>query len=83
MKKYLIEVTSPAAAQKFDMLVPDCLQIGEFAQLVGGVFTTTSGGTYISGHSVIVCNKLTGDVLNPDLFIRDLGFRNGTKLLVY
>lgn len=83
MKKYLVEVTSPSAVQKYDMLVPDCMQVGEFAELVSGVFSVTSGGTYVKGQSVIVCDRLTGEVYNPNSFIRDLGFINGTKLLIY
>jgi hypothetical protein len=83
MKKYLVEVSSPAATQKYDMLIPDCLQIGEFAKLAGELFYATSGDSYVLGQGVIVCNKLTGEVLNPNSYIRDLGFRNGTKLLLY
>ena len=83
MKKYLVEVASPAAAQKFDMMVPDCLQVGEFAQLAGSLFSATAGSASLPGQEMIVCDKLAGEILDPNAFIRDLDFKNGTKLLIY
>lgn len=47
MNKVLIEVTSPAAGQIFDMFVPDTLQIGEMISLISNVFAQTSNGTFL------------------------------------
>lgn len=83
MNKILIEVTSPAACQSYDMLVPENMQIGEFAYLVSSVFSGTSSGIYQYTGSSVVSEKNTGIVLNPNKTMRESNIRNGTKLILF
>lgn len=83
MNKVLIEVTSPAASQSYDMLVPENMQVGEFASLVSGVFSGTSNGIYQYTGSSVVSERDTGFVLDPNKTIRESNIRNGTKLLLF
>lgn len=83
MNKLLIEVTSPAAGQSYDMLVPENMQIGEFASLVSGVFSGTSSGIYQYTGSFVVSEKHTGNVLNPNNTMKESNIRNGTKLILF
>ena len=83
MNKILIEVTSPAAGQTYDMFVPDTLQIGEMVSLLGNVFAQTSNGTYSKTSSMVLSEKKTGYVFDLNKTVRDSNIRNGTKLLLY
>lgn len=83
MNKILIEVTSPAAEQNYDMLVPDNMQVGEFASLVSRVFSGTSNGIYQFNGSYVVSEKATGSILKPDMTMKESNIRNGSKLILY
>lgn len=83
MNKVLIEVTSPAAGQTFDMFVPDTLQIGEMISLIGNVFAKTSNGAYSKTSSMVLSEKRTGYVFDLNKTIKDSNIRNGSKLLLF
>jgi len=83
MNKVLIEVTSPAAGQTFDMFVPDTIQIGEMISLIGNVFAQTSNGTYSKTSSMVLSEKKTGYVFDLNKTIKDSNRRNGSKLLLF
>ena len=83
MNKVLIEVTSPAAGQTFDMFVPDTIQIGEMISLIGNVFAQTSNGIYSKTSSMVLSEKKTGYVFDLNKTIKDSNIRNGSKLLLF
>ncbi|MBQ2963360.1 MAG: hypothetical protein IJE14_01735 [Clostridia bacterium] len=83
MNKILIEVTSPAAEQSYDMLVPDNMQVGEFATLVNEVFSKISNGIYRFNGSYVVSEKVTGSILKPEMTMKESNIRNGSKLILY
>lgn len=83
MNKILIEVTSPAAGQTYDMFVPDTLQIGEMIMLIGNVFAQTSNGTYAKTSTPVLCEKKTGFVFDWNKTVGDSNIRNGSKLLLF
>ena len=82
MSKILLEITSPAAGESYDVFVPDNMQIGELISLLGIVFTQTSNGIYIFSNQAVLSEKNAGTVYNPNDRIRDLDIKNGTKLLL-
>ena len=83
MNKILIEVTSPAAGQTYDMFVPDTLQIGEMVSLISNVCAHTSYGPYSKTSSMVLSEKKTGYVFDLNKTVRDSNIRNGSKLLLF
>lgn len=83
MTKVLIEVTSPAAGETFDMFVPETMHIGEVALLVSGLFDNISQGTYKKTNSPILCEKISGSVYDPNKTVKESGILNGTKFLLF
>ena len=83
MNNVLIEVTSPAAGQTYDMFVPDTLQIGEIIQLISNVFAQTSNGTYTKTSPMVLSEKKTGFIFDLNKTVRDSNIRNGSKLLLF
>lgn len=83
MNKVLIEVTSPAAGQTYDMFVPDTMQIGEIIPLISSVFAQTSNGIYSQTVSSVLSEKKTGYVFELNKTVRESNIRNGSKLLLF
>lgn len=83
MEKILVEVTAPAANLAYDMLIPQNIQIGEVTKLVASVFAQLSNGTYTDTGKSIMCDKITGYIYNPEIFVKDTKIKNGTKLLLF
>lgn len=83
MQKILVEVSSPAAGLTYDMFVPDIMQIGEFASLATSLFIQLSGGTFTCKRSVIVSERKSGRVYDPNLTVKEAQIKNGTKLIIF
>lgn len=83
MEKVLVEITAPAANLTYDMLIPCNIQIGEMSQLVASVLSQLSNGTYTSTGKNIICDKVSGTVYEPSIFVKDTEIKNGAKLLLF
>ncbi len=83
MNRVLIEVTSPAAGQTYDMFVPDTLQIGEMISLISNVFAQTSSGTYYRTNTMVLSEKKSGYVYELNKTLKESNIRNGSKLLLF
>ncbi len=83
MEKVLVEVTAPAANLTYDMLIPRNIQIGEISQLIAPIFSQLSNGTYVSSGKNIVCDKISGEIFKPSVFVKDTKIKNGAKLLLF
>ena len=83
MEKVLIEVALPAADMKYDLFVPDQMQIGTLTGLVSTVFSKLSNGMYTASPSAVLCDKDTGCQYDSHLRIRDTEIRNGSRLILY
>ena len=83
MEKVLVEVIAPAANLTYDMLIPRNIQIGEISQLIAPIFSQLSSGTYVSSGKNIVCDKISGEIFEPSVFVKDTKIKNGAKLLLF
>ncbi len=83
MQKLLVEISSPAVDKTYDVYIPCNLQVGEVIRLAARVFADLSNGTYKRSSCNVLCEKETGRVFDPDLFVKDSGIRNGMKLLLF
>lgn len=83
MKKILVEITSPAAGQTYDMFIPDSMQIGEISRLVGGLFTQVSNGTFCCTGLPLVSDKKTGMIYDLNKTVKESNIHNGAKILIY
>ena len=83
MEKVLIEITLPAANLKYDLFVPDQMQVGTLTELAASVFSKLSNGMYIASPLAILCEKDSGKQFDPSHRIRDTDIRNGTRLILF
>ena len=83
MEKYLIEIALPAAGIKYDMLVPELMQVGTLTSLAASVLSKLSKGMYTASPYSVLCERGSGMQFDRTLRLRDTPIRNGTRLILY
>ena len=83
MVKYLIEIDLPAAGIKYDLLVPELMQVGTLTNLAASVFSKLSKGMYTASPYSVLCERESGKQFDRTLRLRDTAVRNGSRLILY
>ena len=71
MKKYLVEVSLPAAGQHYDAYLPASRTIGEVTVLLARIADSLSGGSYQSTPDAMLLDAATGSLFSGDTFFFD------------
>lgn len=82
MRKLIVEVYLPAAQRAFDLQIPSNARLSQVSELVGRTLTELSGGLYTADEASTLCDRETGEILNINMTVWELGLRNGSKLML-
>lgn len=82
MKKYLVDVYLPAAAQHLNVFLPANKQIGEVVQLLVAIADPLSGGSYKGTSDAMLLNADSGDPYEPYATVEETGIRNASRLIL-
>ena len=82
MDKVLVEVFIPAANQTFDIFLPLKSKLHEVVLLLANTMTELSQGYFIGTEHTVLCSRNTGEIYNINTTVEELGFKNGTKLML-
>ena len=82
MNKILIEVFLPAANKSFEIYIPLELKIHEVTFLVARSVSELSNGLFKSSDDSILCERDSGNILNVNMSAKELGLKNGYKLML-
>ncbi|ETI69498.1 hypothetical protein [Neobacillus vireti] len=82
MDKVLVEVFIPAANQSFDTFLPLKSPLHEVVLLLANTMTELSQGYFTGTEQTILCSRYTGEIFNINSTVEELGFKNGTKLML-
>jgi hypothetical protein len=82
MKKLTLEIYLPAAQKAYDVQVPADARLSQVTSLAGKLLTELSAGLYTADGSAVLCDRETGDILNINMTVWELGLRNGSKLML-
>lgn len=82
MSKILIEVYIPAEKKSYDMFVPQHLMMYEALPMICKMVTEMSGGLFVADENTVLCNKTNGTIFNINLSVKELGLKNGSKLML-
>lgn len=82
MDNILVEIYLPAASINYDVYIPLQSKLYEVVTLLSSVFTGLSGDYFTNSDDTVICDKVTGTVLNINLSAEELGLRNGSKLML-
>lgn len=81
-EKVLVEITVPAAGEKFDVFIPQDSQMSEVLSLVAAALSDLSGGRYTAATDAVLCDMETGIIYNVNMAVAELGIQNGSRLML-
>ena len=82
MDKVIVEIYLPAAEQSFDVQIPLSMKVYEIITLASKSIETISEGCFALSDQTTLCDRETGAILNMNITADELGFKNGTKLML-
>lgn len=80
--KALVEISVPAAAQKFDVFIPLDSKMSEVVSMVASALSELSEGKYKATNKAILCDAVTGIIYNVNMEVAELGIKTGSKLML-
>lgn len=82
MSKVTIEVYLPAALRSFDIQVSIDSRLSRVTELAAKALGDLSGGLYAADSSSVLCCRETGEILNVNMTVWELGLKNGSRLML-
>ena len=80
--KVLLNIYLPATRESFEMWVPKDLSVHGALGLINSIIEERVGRLFKPGQSTALYIMSTGDELDVNMLIKDLGFVNGTQLVL-
>lgn len=82
MNRITVEVFLPAAGRSFDVCIPTEVRFSQVTELVAKTLTELSGGLYRADVDAALCDLTTGEFLNINMMVWELGLCNGSQLML-
>lgn len=82
MDKVLVSVRVPAMDETYDIFLPPESPMYEVQELIKKAVSAMSHGQYLTGTDSILCFGNNGGIVNINLSVRELGIRNGSRLIL-
>jgi hypothetical protein len=82
MDKILVEIYLPASGRNYDVYIPLKNKLYETLALLATTISELSEGYFSGTNETVICNKLTGVVLDINMSAEELGLYNGSKLML-
>lgn len=80
--KALVEVSVPAAGQKYDVYIPLDSKMSEVVTMVAGALSDLSKGNYKAAPDAVLCDADTGIIYNVNMEVAELGIKTGSRLML-
>ncbi len=80
--KALVEISVPAAAQKYDVYIPLESKMSEVVKMVASALSDLSDGKYKATDDAILCDADTGIIYNVNIEVAELGITTGSRLML-
>jgi hypothetical protein len=82
LDKILVEIYIPGANKSYDVYIPLRIKLHEVMSLLAVSLTELSQGYIISKDDAVICNKLTGKILDINMSAEEHKLFNGSKLML-
>ncbi len=82
MDKVLVSVKVPVMDESYDIFIPPSSPMYEVQELIKKAVSTLSHGQFIAGKNSVLCFGNSGGIVNINLSVRELGIRNGSRLIL-
>lgn len=81
--KIYIVVSVPLIEKEFDLYVPLIKKVGTIKNLIIKIVEEESEGTFIDDGCKSLYDKVTGEKIDEQQFVKYSNIKNGTKLVLY
>jgi peptide subunit release factor 1 (eRF1) len=82
MNKVLVEILLPATDQSFDVFIPLDSRMSDVLQMVSTLLSELSDGKFKASRDAVLCDAASGIIFNINMFVSELGIKNGSKLML-
>ena len=82
MKKILVNIYVPILGRDYDAFIPADASVQEVLKLLYKATAAVSDGGFAENQTTALCLRETGEILNPNHFVFELGIQNGSKLMI-
>lgn len=80
--KALVEISVPAAGEKFDVYIPLASKMSDVLALASAVLSELCEGKYKATSDAVLCNADSGIIYNVNMEAAEVGIKNGTRLML-
>ena len=81
--KILVIVYVPLIEKEFDILIPTVKKVGTVKNLIIKIVEENTDGVFSDNNSRYLYDKVSGNLIDDNLFVRDSNLKNGTKVILY
>lgn len=81
--KVLVIVYVPLLEKSYDIYIPTVKRIGVVKKLIIDIVVENSEGTFIDDGCRYLYDKLTGEKIDENQFVKNSNIKNGSKLVLY
>lgn len=81
--KILVMVHVPLIEKEFDIYIPLVKKIGTVKKLIIKIVEESSDGTFINDGTINLYDKISGELMDENKFVKYSGLQNGSKLVLY
>jgi len=82
MHKILVELYNPASNNTYDVYIPLKGKVYEVTHLLSNTVAELSRGYFKATQQIALCHRVTGEVLDINKTIEELGLKSGSKLML-
>lgn len=82
MNKILTEILLPASGEVYDVRIPSDSRVAEVTVLIAKQLERLSNGLFVANSTTVLCDRESGQILDINKFVAELGIENGSKLML-
>ena len=81
--KILVIVYVPMIEREFDVYIPIVKKVGTVKNLIIKIVEENSDGIFVNDNTKNLYDKLSGEKIDDQLFVKESIIKNGSKLILY
>ncbi len=81
--KIYVVVSVPLIEQEFDMYIPETKKVGSVKNLIIQIVEEQSDYNFVDDGCKYLYDKITGEQINDNEFVRYSKIKNGSRLILY
>lgn len=82
MNKVIVSVYVPILNKSFDIFIPTQSQLFEVTALIKRAVSELSEGQFMPSRETVIALKTSGEILDVNSTVSELGIGNGTRLML-